>query len=58
MMKRFVWVFLDDFGDIVWECEYENGDTVEVMIEYWNDFIVDEEFNPGVRSIELREVKA
>lgn len=58
MMKRFVWVFLDDLGDIVWECEYENGDTVEVMIEYWDDFIVDEGFNPGVRSIELREVKA
>ena len=57
-MNTFMWVFLDDFGDIVWECEYENGDTVEVMIEYWNDFIVDEGFNPGVRSIELREVKA
>lgn len=58
MIKMFVWIFLDDFGDIVWECEYSNGDTIEVMIEYWNDFIVDEKFNPHIRSVELREVKA
>lgn len=52
-MKNWTWLFLDGFGMIVYTMEYTPGDTVQSVMDEWEDFIKDEEYNPGVTEVTL-----
>lgn len=49
-MGKLYWLMHDDFGTVVWHVEDAGETTVEIW-EYWEDFIAEEEYNPGVATI-------
>lgn len=49
------WNFYDDWGMCVYSASYYEGDTFRGMSEWWNDFIKDEEYNPGASSVVLED---
>lgn len=53
-MKKY-WNFYDDFGMCVWTNTYCAGDTLLTIKQEWDDFMRDEEYNPGVADILLED---
>ena len=51
------WSFRDWFGVEVWQEPYNEGDTPEGMMQYWDEFIADEEYDPCVEELVLVDVK-
>lgn len=52
-MNEKTWLFLDGFGMVVYTMEYTPGDTVQGVLDEWEDFIKDEEYDPCVVQVEL-----
>lgn len=51
-----VWSFRDILGSEVWCTRWDETDTPEGMMDYWHDFIKDEEYQPEVTTIVLEEI--
>lgn len=47
------WSFRNELDDEVWRESYSPGDTPKGMMDYWHDFMADEEYVPTVASVEL-----